>query len=235
MAEKYIADADKILKRTPLDKDAKEDKAVLEKVVEILTNNQTVRSYKWANKEIDSLNKYLFLSSKPVVYIINISEQDFAKKKNKWLAKISAWVKANGDGKLVPFSGSYELKIQYASPEEREKIIQEVGAESGLGKIVSAGYSVLDLIHYFTVGEEEIKSWNIRKETKAPEAAGAIHPNYEKRFISGDVVKAEDLLRLGSEEEVKKAGLLNNEGKNYEVQDGDVIDFKFSAADTKKK
>jgi len=210
---------------------------VLEKVLEILKKNINVRDVEWNSKEIDILNKYLFLTSKPVVYLINISDSDYAKKKNKWLAKINAWINSNGKGKIVPFSVSYETKLQNASPEEREELVKESGVDSNLLKITAAGYSVLNLIHYFTVGEEEVKSWNIRRETKAPEAAGAIHPNYEKRFISADVMKADDLLKLGSEEEVKNAGLLSNKGKLYEVNDGDVIDFKFSAAaaDPKKK
>ena len=231
---KNIEDLEKTIGRTN-NKELKEEKAVLDKVMELYNNNQNVRDVDWNYKEIDVLNKYLFFTAKPVVYLVNISEQDYIKKKNKWLGKIQAWIKSHGGGKIIPYSVAYEKKIFEASPEDKEKIVKETGSDSALGKIVKEGYHALDLIHYFTSGEDEVKCWTIRKGNKAPQAAGVIHTDFERGFISAEVTKFDDLMTHKSENEVKKAGLVRTEGKNYEVQDGDIIFFKFNVSDPKKK
>ncbi len=207
-------------------KDAKEEKAVLDKVNELYEKNLNVRDQDWNYKEIDILNKYLFFTAKPVVYLVNISENDYIKKKNKWLGKISKWVNEHGGGKIIPYSVSFESRLLSATEEERKDIIKETGADSALPKLINAGYHSLDLIHYFTSGEDEVKCWTIRKGTKAPGAAGVIHTDFERGFISGEVMKYDDLIALGNEYEVKKEGKVRTEGKNYEVKDGDIIYFK---------
>ena len=113
--------------------------------------------------------------------------------------------------------------------------MKDTGADSSLVKIITAGYHSLDLIHYFTGGDDEVKCWTIRKGLKGPGAAGVIHTDFERGFISADVTKYDDLLLHGTENEVKKNGLVRTEGKNYEVQDGDIIYFKFNVSDPKKK
>lgn len=231
---KNLEDLEKTIGRTN-NKELKEEKAVLDKVMELYNNNNNVRDVEWNYKEIDVLNKYLFFTAKPVVYLVNISEQDYIKKKNKWLGKIQAWIKAHGGGKIIPYSVAYEKKLFEASPEEKEKIIKSTGADSALGKIIKEGYHALDLIHYFTSGEDEVKCWTIRRGNKAPQAAGIIHTDFERGFISAEVTKYDDLLAHKTENEVKKAGLVRTEGKNYEVQDGDIIFFKFNVSDPKKK
>lgn len=233
---KNLEEVDKVVKRTN-NKESKEEKAVLERVLEIYGKGENVRDQQWTFKEIDILNKYLFFTAKNVVYLVNISENDYIKKKNKWLAKISKWVNEHGGGKIIPYSVVYEAKLLEASPEEREKIIKESGVESALGKIINAGYHSLDLIHYFTAGEDEVKCWTIRKGLKAPGAAGVIHTDFERGFISAEVMKYDDFVSLGGEAEVKKEGKVRTEGKNYEVNDGDIIYFKFNVSDpgAKKK
>lgn len=234
--QKAVEELEKQIKRTD-NKDLKEEKATLDKVVEMYDKNINVRDGQWTYKEIDILNKHLFFTSKPMVYLVNISEKEYIAKKNKWLAKISNWVTAHGGGKIIPYSVAYEKRLFEAEPEEQVKIITETGAESALGKIISSGYYALDLIHYFTGGDDEVKCWTIRKNVKAPQAAGVIHTDFERGFISADVTKYDDLLTLGNENEVKKAGLIRCEGKNYEVQDGDIIFFKInqSKSEGKKK
>lgn len=231
---KNYEELEKLIKRKD-DKEAKEEKVVLDRVSELYEKNQNVRDVEWNYKEIDILNKYYFFSSKPTVYLVNISEQDYFKKKNKWLAKIAAWVNAHGGGKIIPYSVAYELKLDKASPEDKEKLLKDSGAESCLGKIINAGYHALDLIHYFTSGEDEVKCWTIRRGLKAPGAAGVIHTDFERGFISAEVMKYDDLQALGSENEVKKEGKVRTEGKNYEVLDGDIIYFKFNVSDPSKK
>jgi obg-like ATPase 1 len=231
---KSLEDLIKVIGRAN-NKEAKEEKEVLDRVLELYKNNQNVRDVEWNYKEVEILNKYLFFTAKPVVYLVNISETDYIKKKNKWLGKIQAWVNSHGGGKIIPYSVAYELKLFNATPEEREKLIKDSGADTALGKIITTGYHALDLIHYFTGGDDEVKCWTIRKGTKAPGAAGVIHTDFERGFISADVTKYDDLVTLGNEAEVKKAGLVRTEGKNYEVQDGDIIYFKFNVSDPKKK
>lgn len=234
--KKNLEELERVVGRTN-NKEAKEEKAVLDKVNELYEKNVNVRDQDWNYKEIDILNKYLFFTAKPVVYLVNISEQDYIKKKNRWLGKISAWVNEHGGGKIIPYSVAYEAKLLEASEEERVKIIKETGADSALPKIINAGYHSLDLIHYFTAGEDEVKCWTIRKGTKAPGAAGVIHTDFERGFISAEVMKYDDLITHGTENEVKKEGKVRTEGKNYEVNDGDIIYFKFNVSDpgAKKK
>jgi obg-like ATPase 1 len=218
-------------------KEALEKKAVLDKVAELYDQGINVRDYEWNYKEIDILNEYLFFTAKPVVYLVNISEQDYIKKKNKWLGKIADWVNKHGGGKVIPYSVAFELKLSNLVGEEKDKCIKEAGAESALGKIITAGYHSLDLIHYFTAGEDEVRCWTIRKGTKAPQGAGVIHTDFERGFISAETMKYADLVALGSENEVKKEGKVRTEGKNYEIVDGDIIYFKFNVSDpgAKKK
>jgi obg-like ATPase 1 len=104
-----------------------------------------------------------------------------------------------------------------------------------MGKIITTGFQALELIYYFTAGEDEVKCWTIRKGTKAPQAAGVIHTDFERGFISAEVMKFEDFHQLGNESEVKKEGKVRTEGKTYEVIDGDIIFFKFNVSDPKKK
>ena len=183
---------------------------------------------------MDILNSHLFLSTKPIVYLINLSEKDLVTKKNKWLGKINQWVIKNGGGKLIPYSVAYENKL-YEEEEKMHEIIKETGVDSSLKKIIIAGYQALDLVHFFTVGETMIKVWTIKPGYKAPQAAGVLHSDFEKKYISAEIVNYSDLLAAGSEEEARAQGKMKVEGKAYDVIDGDIINFKFNASDPVKK
>lgn len=223
-------------KRNGQDKVAILERDTFQKAIDLLNNNQNIKDKNdWTYKEIDILNDMLFLTAKPGVYLLNMSETDYIKKKNRYLSKIVKWIEANGGGKIIPYSASYEQKLFESSKDEREKIIKESGADSNLDKIITSGYSCLELIHYFTAGTDEVKCWTIRNGIKAPQAAGVIHTDFERGFISADVMKFDDIQTLGSENDVKKEGKLRCEGKLYEVKDGDIIHFKFNVSDPKKK
>ena len=170
-----------------------------------------------------------------MVYVINLSEEDFIKKKNHYLGKIKKWIDSHGGGKIIPFSCALEEKLSQMTPEEKEQFCKENGTESAIPKLITSGYYALDLIHFFTCGPDEVKCWTVRKGNKAPQAAGVINTDFERGFISAEVMKYDDFETLGTESEVKKAGLVRNEGKHYVVNDGDIIYFKFNVSDPGKK
>lgn len=224
------------------DKKMKPEYDILCKVKTLLVDEKKhIRFSDWNEKEIEVLNKYLFLTSKPVIYLINLSEKDYIRKKNKWLAGIKTWVDAHDPGAIIiPFSGAFETKFAAAeTKEEKETLVKELGASSALDKIIVQGYKALQLIYFFTSGADEVKAWTIQKGTKAPQAAGRIHTDFEKGFIMAEVMKYSDFKEEGSEAAAKAAGKYRQQGRNYVVEDGDIIFFKFNAGagikDAKKK
>ncbi|KAJ7116329.1 P-loop containing nucleoside triphosphate hydrolase protein [Mycena epipterygia] len=213
------------------DKAKKEEIATVEKILKHLTvDGKDVRKGDWNNKEIDVVNGLMLLTAKPVTYLVNLSEKDYARKKNKWLAKIKAWIDENNPGdSLIPFSVALEERLAPMSPAEREEEQKAAGATSALGKITQAGYASLELIRYFTCGPDEVRAWTIRKGTKAPQAAGVIHSDFENKFVCGEIMSYEDLKEHGSEAAVKAAGKLRQQGKPYEMVDGDIAYWKSGA------
>ena len=140
---------------------------------------------------------------------------------------------------MLPYSAEFEQEVVDTAgttdKEARDKVAAEMGAESMMHKIVNVGYRALRLIHYFTAGEDEVKCWTIREGTKAPQAAGVIHTDFERGFICAECQAFDDLDRLGSESAVKAEGLYLQKGKDYEVKDGDVLFFKFNVTAKAKK
>lgn len=207
-----------------------DDKAIKEmelcqKVKELLDQKKWIKDQEWNAKEIDFLNEFRFFSAKPVVYLVNISEKDFKRKKNKYLPKINEWIKTNCPGKMIPYSVSYE----------EERVRSGSDSPSMIDKIINTGYDSLDLIRFFTAGPDEVRGWTVRKGSKAPQAAGVIHTDFEKGFICAEVMKYEDFNELGTEGKVKAAGKYRQNGREYVVLDGDIIFFKFNVSKSKKK
>ena len=180
-------------------------------------------------KEIDFLNTMGFLTAKPVVFLVNLSEKDYKRKKNKWLLKIHEWIQKNSPGDvMIPYSGALESMLVDMPEDEGKAYLDENKTTSALPKIVKTGFASINLIYFFTAGPDEVKCWQIRQGCKAPQAAGTIHTDFEKGFICAEVMKFDELKELGSESAVKAAGKYKQEGKNYVVGDGDVIFFKFN-------
>ncbi|KAI8885132.1 GTP-binding protein YchF, partial [Backusella circina FSU 941] len=218
------------------DKAKKEESAIVDKVLEFVKEGKDVRHGTWTNKEIEVINGLHLITAKPVIYLANLSERDYLRKKNKWLPKIKAWIDENSAGDpMIPYSGAYEYRLALAEPEEKETIVKESGAPSVMPKIIVMGYKALQLIYYFTGGPDEVRAWTIRKNTKAPGAAGVIHTDFERGFIMAEVMKYEDLHELGSDSAVKSNGKYNQKGKEYVVEDGDIIYFKFNVTAPAKK
>ncbi|CAF3965120.1 unnamed protein product [Rotaria magnacalcarata] len=227
LAKKVAEDLEKKVVRGN-DKTLKIDYETINKVLHLLNEEKgSVRFHDWNEKEIEVLNKHLFNTSKPMVYLLNMSEEDYIKKKNKWLSKVKQWIDEHDPGAtVIPFSANYEYRLIDLSAEESEKAIKESGAPSALEKIILAGYRALQLCYFFTCGKDEVKAWTVQVGTKAPHAAGRIHTDFEKGFIMAEVMKYEDFKEYGSENAVKAEGKYRQQGKNYTVEDGDIIYFK---------
>ncbi|OWR45223.1 GTPase [Danaus plexippus plexippus] len=223
------------------DKKLKPEYEALAKIKTILVEEKKhIRFGDWSAADIEVLNKYLFLTSKPALYLVNLSEKDYIRKKNKWLPKLKEWIDKNDPGApLIPFSGALESKLLDMEPDEREKFLKENNITSALDKIIVQGYKSLQLEYFFTAGADEVKAWTIQKGTKAPQAAGRIHTDFEKGFIMAEVMHFKDFKEEGSESACKAAGKYRQQGRNYVVEDGDIIFFKFNAGaglkDAKKK
>lgn len=225
----------KAMEKRGLSKEQKEELVICQKVLDWLQSGKDVRFGDWNVKETDWLNSNPCISGKPVVYLINLNEDKYIKKKSKWLPKVFEWVKNHGGEPIIPFSGVFESKLVDMPADEKDKYCKEVGAQSAIDKIVTTGFRAIQLIYFFTAGADEVKCWQIRKHTKAPQAAGAIHGDFERGFICAEVMQYDVLHELKTEADVKAAGKYKQEGKNYVVQDGDVIFFKFNVTSTGKK
>ena len=234
--EKIVAAIKKLIPRG-LKKEQKEELASAEKVLAWMQAGNEIRNGmdEWSLKDVDFINENVFLSSKPVVYLVNLSPDDYKRKKNKWLLKIHEWVQAHGGGKIIPFSGAFEQQLIDMPDDERLAFLAAEKAESALPKIVKTGFSAIHLIYFFTAGEDEVKSWTIRKGYKAPQAAGVIHTDFERGFICAEVMAFAELKEAGGEAAMKAKGRYRQEGKLYVVEDGDVIFFKFNVTSDKKK
>jgi len=218
-------------------KDLEAQIALLEKIKGILEDGKPVRNTLWTPNEVALLNPYNFLTAKTVTYLVNLNEKDFIGLTSKWGAPIRKWQMENDpDAKVIIFCATLEEQIAPMSEADRTAALKELGAKASMrDHIIKTGYNSLDLCHFFTAGDDEVRAWTIRRGYKAPQAAGVIHSDFERGFISADVFTYEDFKVEGSEAALKAAGKLMQKGKDYEVQDGDVCHFKFNLGGGKKK
>lgn len=181
---------------------------------------------------MEVINPLFLLSAKPVVYLVNLSEKDYIRKKNKHLAKISEWIKENAAGDpIIPLSICFEERLtRFETEAEAQEECKKLGVESALPKIITSMRKVMNLGSFFTVGPDEVRQWTIRNGIKAPQAAGVIHTDFEKTFIQAIVYNFKVLKELGDESEVKAKGKIMTKGKDYVVEDGDILLIKAGAA-----
>ncbi len=213
-------------------KEAKFEVQVLEKAKEILEELKPLRINldKFEEEEIEYLRKTLFpLTIKPIMYVANINEEDLPEgEDNPYVKAIKEKAEKEG-APVVVLCGKVEQELIEIPKEERKELLEAYGLnEPGLNKMIRTGYKLLDLITYFTAGEKEARAWTIKKGTKAPQAAGEIHSDFERGFIAAEVINYNNLIEVGSIQKAKEQGLLRIEGKDYVVQDGDVIHFRFN-------
>lgn len=234
-AELMLADLDAIEKRLfkaekqakAGDKKAMEEVEFMKRLKNMLSRGEPVRRATHSEEEVAWLKSYNLLSAKPVLYAANVAE-DMVDKPTPHVDAVRK-IAAEEGAKVVAISGQVEGEIAQLPIEERKEYLAEMGLkESGLDRMIRAGYDLLGLITYFTAGEKEVRAWTITKGTKAPQAAGKIHTDFEKGFIRAEVFHYDDLMRLKTPQAVKEAGLLRSEGKDYVVKDGDIMLFRFN-------
>lgn len=236
--ELALADLDTI--KTKLDKtekmakqgnkDAAAELVLLKKMSEYLNDGKPARLALETEDERKLANGYFLLTTKPVIYACNIAESDIAKSEDEleFVQKVKEFAKTENSNVLV-VCAKIEQELSELEDDEKQMFLEDLGLEaSGLERIIKLGYETLGEISYLTAGEKEVRAWTIIKGTKAPGAAGKIHTDFEKGFIRADVVSYENLVNYGSYNAAKEAGKVRSEGKEYVVQDGDVILFKFN-------
>lgn len=211
------------------DKVAKQTYEVLLRFKEALEQGKSARTVTFESKEEQKIAKELFLlTTKPVLYVCNVDEASAATG-NKYVEQVRKAIKEE-NAELLVVAAKIESEIaELETYDERQMFLQEIGLEeSGVSRLIKAAYKLLNLETYFTAGEVEVRAWTYHKGWKAPQCAGVIHTDFEKGFIRAEVIKYDDYIALGSEAAVREAGKLNVEGKEYVVQDGDIMHFRFN-------
>ena len=226
--EKRIAKTTKLAMN---DKEAKAQLVILKKFQEALLSGKMASTVEIEDEEdrkfVDSL---FLLTTKPMIFAANVAEEDLADDgaSNPYVQKVREFAKENGNGVFV-ISARIEEEISELDDEEKAEYLETLGIkESGLDKLISASYDLLGLMSFLTAGEKETRAWTIKKGTKAPQAAGKIHSDFERGFIKAEVINYKDLLDCGSLAAAKEKGLVRIEGKEYVVKDGDTIIFRFN-------
>lgn len=212
------------------DKKAQEELTFMERLKSHLEAFKPARTIEMNETEQEMLKQFFLLTSKPVIYVANLSEDDIINgyEDNKLLQKVKEFAK-NENSEVIPLCAKLEEEISMLEDDEKQEFLSDYGLdEPGLYKLVRSSYALLGLISFLTAGPKETRAWTIKKGTKAPQAAGKIHSDIERGFIRAEVISFNDLVECGSEVVAKEKGLIRLEGKEYVVQDGDVIVFRFN-------
>ncbi len=209
------------------DKQFLAEAALCERIKAHLESGRPVRTMELTEDEAAAVKAMFLLTTKPVIYVANISEDGIGQE-NPLVDKLYAAAKAEG-AEALTICAKVEEEIAELSPEEKQAFIEELGiGESGLDKLVKACYKLLGLISYLTAGPKEVRAWTIERGTKAPQAAGKIHTDFERGFIRAEVVSYDTLMENGTMQACKEKGLIRSEGKDYVMQDGDIVLFRFN-------
>lgn len=212
------------------DKSLQKNLDLLQKIQETLAQGLSARTIEFAEEEQEFVKTLNLLSYKPIIYVANVSEEDAAGGEgNPFVAQVREFAAGEGSEAIV-VCAQLEAEIAQLDGEEKEEFLRDLGIEeSGLDKLVKSSYSLLNLISYLTAGEPEVRAWTITKGTKAPQAAGKIHSDFERGFIRAETISYDQLVECGGNlAQAREKGLIRSEGKDYEVKDGDVIHFLFN-------
>ena len=235
--ELIFADLDVVEKRLPRletkaksksDKDAMVEYDILCKCHEQLLNMKPIRDLHLSKEDEKVIRAYAFLTAKPILYVLNIGENEIGKEDSEVIKRIKAKAEAEGS-KAITLSAEVEYEISKLEDADKEVFLAEYGLERpGLNSVVQASYALLGLETIFTCGEKDCHAWTYHKGMKAPQVAGCIHTDFERGFIRMEVVSYEDLIKSGSEQKAKELNLYRLEGKEYIVKDGDIVNIRFN-------
>ena len=219
---------EKCRKMLKADKKYQNEIDLLEKIKKHLELGNPARSMDYTDEEKEIIKELLLLTQKPILYIANISENDLNSTDNTYVTKVKEYAKKE-NAEVIPLCVKIEEELTILDKQDKEEMLHELGLnESGLDKVIKASYSLLGLMSFLTAGEPEVRAWTIKKGTKAPDAAGKIHTDIQRGFIRAEIVSYNDLIREGSMQAAKEKGLVRSEGKDYIMQDGDIVLFRFN-------
>lgn len=225
--ERRIAHTRKMMKG---DKSLEKEALLLERVAKELNDGKTARALEFTEDETEIMQTVPLLTMKPVIYVANIAEDEIGTDMTQNEGYMKLREKAMEEGaEVLPICAGIEAEIAALEQDEKAEFLEELGlAESGLDRLVKASYSLLGLISFLTAGPQEVRAWTIRRGTRAPQAAGKIHSDFERGFIRAEVISYENLMACGSLTAAKEKGLVRSEGKEYVMNDGDVVLFRFN-------
>lgn len=211
------------------DKKAIAEMELLRRLKSHLEDGKPVRTFEMTDEERETLKDAFFLTDKKVIYVANVNESQLPTiDTDPYVQKVRDYAKAEG-AEVIALCAKLEEELSELDDEDKEMMMQDYGIEeSGLDKLIKASYSLLGLISFLTSGKDECRAWTIKKGTKAPQAAGKIHTDFERGFIKAEVVSYDDLMKYGSYNATREKGLVRLEGKDYVVKDGDIILFRFN-------
>ncbi len=221
---------DRVKKAMKGDKTLASELELLEKVKAFMEEGKPARAISYTKEEYDIISDVALISLKPVLYAANLAESDFTDgvENNSFYTTVLEYAKEECS-EVIPVSARIEEEISQLDADEKAMFLEELGmAESGLDRLIKASYKLLGLISYLTAGEPEVRAWTITNGTKAPQAAGKIHTDFERGFIRAEVVAYKDLMEQGSMAQAKEKGLVRSEGKEYVMKDGDIVLFRFN-------
>ena len=220
---------DKARKNLKADKKYQLEIDLLEKILKTLEEGKSARTLEF-NEDEQALVKDMFLlTTKPILYVANVSEEQLEDAENDRLVKQVKEYASKEKAEVIPLCVKIEEELSGLEDEDKKEMLEALGLEeSGLDKVIKKSYDLLGLMSFLTAGEPEVRAWTIKKGTKAPQAAGKIHSDIERGFIKAEVVSYDDLIREGSMVSAKEKGLVRSEGKEYIMQDGDIVLFKFN-------
>lgn len=211
------------------DKEAMAELAVLNKIKPALEAGQPARSVDFTDDEMPTVKSFFLLTTKPVLYVANVAEDDITNADENVYVKQVREYAAKENAEVIVICARAEEEIAELDDDEKAMFLEDLGIEeAGLDKLIRSAYNLLGLGTYFTAGVQEVRAWTFKKGMKAPQAAGVIHTDFERGFIRAETIAYEDFDQLGSEKAAKEAGKMRSEGKEYVVQDGDIMLFRFN-------
>lgn len=218
---------DRVNKQMKGDKSLQPEKELIEKIIAALEAEKPARSLEYTEEDLKLLSSFSLLTMKPVIYAANVSEDDVATG-NSYVDEVKTFAAKSGDETII-ISAAIEEEISSLDDESKAEFLDAMGlADSGLDRLVKASYTLLGLISFLTTGEMETRAWTVKKGAKAPEAAGKIHTDIERGFIKADTIAYDKLVEAGSLAQAREKGWIRSEGKDYVMEDGDVVNFKFN-------